>query len=116
MRTDLGRKASPDVRAATPSGWRARGRRLTRQNPLPMVISLPAHAAIAPGHDGRKSAAKQKLGKKGKPDSEEPSKSDAAKDEPAKGEAAKEDAPKSDTAKEEATKPSGESKSQVSQG
>jgi hypothetical protein len=66
----------------------------------------PAHAAIAPGHDGRKSAAKQKLGKKGKPDSEEPSRSDAAKDEPVKGEAAKEDAPKSDTAREEATKPS----------
>lgn len=72
----------------------------------------PAHAAIAPGHDGRKSTARQKLGKKGKPDSEEPSRSDAAKDEPAKGEAAKEDAPKGDTAKEEATKPSDENKSE----
>ena len=52
-------------------------------------------AAIAPGPDGRKSAAKQKLGK-------QPPKADAAKDEPAKGEAAKEDTPKSETAREAA--------------
>ena len=46
---------------------------------------------LAPGPDGRKSAAKQKLTKRGKP--EEPAKADAARDEPAKIEAAKEDAP-----------------------
>ena len=71
----------------------------------------PAQAALTTGPDGRKSAAKQKLGKKGKPGSEEPPKGDAAKEEPAKGEAAKEERrrakpPKSDTAKDEAAKPS----------
>ncbi|QWG20484.1 hypothetical protein KMZ68_11935 [Bradyrhizobium sediminis] len=73
----------------------------------------PAQAALTTGPDGRKSAAKQKLGKKGKSGSEEPPKGDAAKEEPAKGEAAKEDTPKSDTAKDEAAKPSGESKSET---
>lgn len=73
----------------------------------------PAQAALTTGPDGRKSAARQKLGKKGKPGSEEPPKGDAAKEEPAKGEAAKEDTPKSDTAKDEAAKPSAESKSET---
>ncbi|QWG21545.1 hypothetical protein KMZ93_16210 [Bradyrhizobium sediminis] len=73
----------------------------------------PAQATLTTGPDGRKSAAKQKLGKKGKPGSEEPPKSDAAKEEAAKGEAAKEDTPKSDTAKDEAAKPSAESKSET---
>ena len=45
----------------------------------------PQQAAIAPGPDGRKSAAKQKLSKRGK-GSEEPPKGDAAKDEPARSE------------------------------
>ena len=44
-------------------------------------------AAVAP--DDRKSTARQKLGKRGKPASEEPPKVDAAKDEPAKDEPAK---------------------------
>ena len=61
---------------------------------------MPQQAAIAPGPDGRKSAAKQKLSKKGK--GEEPPKTDAAKDEPAKSEAAKEETSKSETAKEAA--------------
>ena len=73
----------------------------------------PAQAAAAPGPDGRKSAAKQRLSKRGKPGSEEPPKVDQAKDEPAKSEAAKEDTPKSETARDEATKPSGESKSET---
>lgn len=78
----------------------------------------PAQAALTTGPDGRKSAAKQKLGKKGKPGSEEPSKGDTAKDEPAKsepakGEAAKEETQKSETAKVEATKPSDEGKSET---
>ena len=75
----------------------------------------PQQAAIAPGPDGRKSAAKQKLGK-------QPPKADAAKDEPAKSEATKEDTPKSETAREasreasreaaqeDAARPSGEGK------
>jgi len=73
------------------------------------------------GPDGRKSAAKQKLSKRGKPD--EPPKADAARDEPAKTEAAKEDTPQSETAKEaqetaketakdDAAKPHGEAPSQ----
>ena len=82
----------------------------------------PQQAAIPPGPDGRKSAAKQKLSKRGKP--EEPPKVDAAKDEPAKSEAAKDDTAKSETAKEplketvreavkdEAAKPPGEANSQ----
>jgi hypothetical protein len=87
----------------------------------------PQQAAIAPGPDGRKSAAKQKLSKRGKP--EEPPKVDAAKDEPAKTEAAKDDTPKSEpaaretareaakeapkeAAKDDAAKPNGEANSQ----
>ncbi len=60
----------------------------------------PQQAAIPPGPDGRKSAAKQKLSKRSKP--EESPKADAAKDEPAKSEAAKEDTAKSESAKETA--------------
>jgi hypothetical protein len=87
----------------------------------------PQQAAIAPDPDGRKSAAKQKLSKRGKP--EEPPKADAAKDEPAKSEATQEDTAKSETGKEAAkeaakettkettkddatTKPDGEANSQ----
>lgn len=77
----------------------------------------PAQAALTEGPDGRKSSAKQKLGKRGKPD--EPPKHDAAKDaardEPAKGEAAKEEAKddaKDDASKDVAPKPSGEGPSQ----
>lgn len=75
---------------------------------------------VAPGPDGRKSAAKQKLSKRGKAGNEEPPKADAAKDEPAKSEAAKEDTPKNEAAKEtqeakeaaqeDAARPSGEGK------
>jgi hypothetical protein len=71
---------------------------------------------------GRKSAAKQKLSKRGKPDAEEPpkaeaakpdaaktdtAKTDAAKDEPSKGEPVKDDTPKNETAKGEDSKPEG---------
>jgi hypothetical protein len=68
------------------------------------------------GPDGRKLSAKQMLGKRGKPGSEEPPKTEAAgKEEPAKSEAIKEDAPKSETAKVEDgkvedSKPSGDAK------
>jgi hypothetical protein len=61
----------------------------------------PAQAALEPGPDGRKLAGKQKLGKRGRPGSEELPKTDAAKEEPAKGEAPQEDKPKGEAAKDE---------------
>jgi hypothetical protein len=67
----------------------------------------PAQAAGERGPDGRKSGSRTKLGKKGKPGSEEPAKTDAAKDESPAGEPAKGDAPKSETAKDEGSKPEG---------
>ncbi len=95
----------------------------------PAVDGLaPAQAPSEHGPDGRKSAAKQKLSKRGKPGGEEPpkteaaktdaAKTDAAKDEPSKGEAVKDDRPKSETAKgedskPEGAKPSGEGKSEA---
>jgi len=94
----------------------------------------PAQAAGEGGPDGRKSAAKQKLSKRGKPGGEELPKAGAASGavEPAKGETAKDDAAKSDTltsdtpkgetaksetakdepGKPEGVKPSGEGKSE----
>jgi hypothetical protein len=80
----------------------------------------PAQAASERGPDGRKSVAKHRLSKRGKPGSEEPpkadtpkndtaktdaAKTDAAKNEPSKGEPAKDDTPKSETAKGEDSKP-----------
>ena len=66
----------------------------------------PAQAAGEGGPDGRKSAAKQKLSKRGKPGGEEPPKAGAAigAAEPAKGETAKDDAAKSDTPKSDTPK------------
>jgi hypothetical protein len=96
----------------------------------------PAQAASERGLEGRRSAAKQR-GKRGKPGSEEPFKTDAAKDaaksdaaksdaaktdavrdEPSKGEPAKEEKPTSETAKDEGhkpegTRPSGDGKSEA---
>ena len=85
MPMDFRRKASLDARAATPSAWHGRGRRPPRDG------QAPAQAASERGPDGRKLSAKQKLSKRGKPESEEPpkaeaAKTDAGKDEPAKGE------------------------------
>lgn len=54
----------------------------------------PQQAAIAPGPDGRKAAAKQKLSKRGKQGEELP------KDESGKSDSAKDDASKSDTPKD----------------
>jgi hypothetical protein len=66
-------------------------------------------AAIDRGPDSRKSAAKQKLGKKGKGGEEPPKtdtgKADTARDEPARGEPANDEASKSDTAKTESGTP-----------
>jgi hypothetical protein len=85
---------------------------------------VPAQAASERGPDGRKSVAKHRLSKRGKPGGEEPpkadapkndtakvdaktdaAKADAAKDEPSKGEPAKDDTPRSETAKGEDSKP-----------
>ena len=67
--------AKPDaeatVTAATPSGWRGRMRRSP-----PRTARLRQRRARP---DGRKLSAKQRLGKRGKPGSEEPPKTDAAK-------------------------------------
>jgi hypothetical protein len=85
----------------------------------------PAQAALETGPDGRKSAAKQKLSKRGRPGVEEPPKADTAKTDTAKTDAAKvepakgdDDKPKSEAAKDEgsqpdATRPSGDGKSEA---
>jgi len=102
------------------AGPARRGRnakRLARQGEAPGAAKpavdgqIPAQAASERGPDGRKSAAKQRLSKRGKPGSEElpktdaaktdAAKTDAAKDEPSKGDAVKEDKPQSETAKYE---------------
>jgi hypothetical protein len=92
----------------------------------PVEGQAPAEASER-GPEGRKSAARRRLGKRGKPGAEEPpkadaaktdaaktdaaktdaAKTDAAKDEPSKGEPAKEDKPTSETAKGEGSKPEG---------
>ena len=71
----------------------------------------PAQAALEQGPDGRKAGSKQRLGKRGRPGSEEAPKADAARDEPAKGEPATDEAAKSETAKGNG-KPAGEAKSE----
>jgi hypothetical protein len=73
----------------------------------------PAQAALEHGPDGRKTAGKQKLSKRGRPGAEEPPKADAGREEPAKGEAPQEDKPKGETAKEEGSKPPSEAKSEA---
>ncbi|MDO8400834.1 MAG: hypothetical protein Q7T45_23755 [Bradyrhizobium sp.] len=105
-----------DAKPAAPEQLDRNGRPI-RPAPAPEAArpdGEPQQAAIAPGPDGRKSAAKQKLSKRGKP--EEPPKVDAAKDEPAKSEAVKDDTAKSEPAKEAvkdaAAKPPGEANSQ----
>ncbi len=114
--------AKPDAEGNTPQGRNAK--RMARPGEAPAADGqTPAQAALERGPDGRK----QKLGKRGKPASEEPetgktdaAKTEGAKEEPAKGEAATDDKSnedkKGETAKDEGgkpegTKPSGEGKS-----
>ena len=109
--------AKPDTDAVAPQGDLGRhgrnAKRLARPGEAPDATKpaadgqAPAQAALERGPDGRKSAAKQRLSKRGRPGAEEPPKSDAAKDEPPAGEAAKDDKPKSETAKDEGSKPQG---------
>jgi hypothetical protein len=140
--------ARPDADGLSPQAEPGRhgrsARRLARPGEAPDAANpavegeVPGQAASERGPDGRKSAAKHRLSKRGKPGSEEPpkaeaaktdaAKTDAAKDEPSKGEPAKEDTPKRETArgedrkpegtkpegtKPESTKPSGEGKSEA---
>jgi len=125
--------AKPDADGLPPQAELGRqgrnAKRLARPGEVPDTArpavdgQAPAQTASERGPDGRKSAAKQKLSKRGKPGGEEPPKTDAAKtdtakDEPSKGEAAKDDTPKSETAKGEDNKPeranpSGEGKSEA---
>jgi hypothetical protein len=125
--------AKPDADGLPPQAELGRqgrnAKRLARPGEVPDTArpavdgQAPAQTASERGPDGRKSAAKQKLSKRGKPGGEEPPKTDAgktdtAKDEPSKGEAVKDDTPKSETAKGEDNKPeranpSGEGKSEA---
>jgi hypothetical protein len=93
-------------------------KRLARPGEAPDAVKpavdshAPAHTASERGPDGRKSTAKQRLSKRGKPGSEELPKSEAAKPdtgtyEPSKSEPVKDYAPKSDTAGDEGSKPEG---------
>ena len=110
---------------AEPGRQGRNARRLARPGEAPDAAKpvtegqVPAQAASERGPDGRKSVAKHRLSKRGKPGGEEPpkadapkndtakvdAKTDAAKDEPSKGEPAKDDTPKSETAKGEDSKP-----------
>src|SRR5882757_4041441 len=83
-------------------------RRLARPSEAPDAAKpvvegrAPAHAASERGPDGHKSAAKQRLSKRGKPGGEElpkndTGKADAARDEPPKREPVQEDRPQNDT-------------------
>jgi hypothetical protein len=134
--------ARPDDEGLSPQAEPERhgrgARRLARPGEIPDAANpavegeVPGQTASERGPDGRKSVAKHRLSKRGKPGSEEPpkaeaaktdAKTDAAKDEPSKGEPAKDDTPKSETAKGEdskpegtkpgSTKPSGEGKSEA---
>jgi hypothetical protein len=97
--------AKPDADGIAPQGHN--GKRLARPAEGPEAAKPVAEGERGP--DGRKG--KLRLGKRGKPDSEEPPKTDAAKGEPSTGEPAKDDKPnsepKSDTAKDEGNKPEG---------
>jgi hypothetical protein len=100
--------ARPDADGIAPPaepGARQGRRRMPREVPeaaRPAVEGqAPAQAAGEGGPDGRKSTAKQKLSKRGRPGGEEPPKAGAANGvvEPAKGEPAKDDTAKGDTPK-----------------
>jgi hypothetical protein len=142
------RTAEPDGEELPPQAEPARrgrnAKRLARPAEAPDATrpaaegQAPVQAASERGPDGRKSGAKQRLSKRGKPGSEElpkidaarsdaaktdaaksdaaktdAAKTDSARDEPAKGEPAREDKPQSDTAKYEGDKLPGESKSEA---
>jgi hypothetical protein len=104
--------AKPDADGLPPQGETGRhgrnAKRLARPGEAPDGAKPgaegqpPVQAEGEP--DGRRS--RLKLGKRGKPGSEEPPKTDAAKQEP--GEPIKDDKPKSETARDEGSKPEGD--------
>jgi len=105
--------SSPDSEGVTPQGEGARpgrdGRRLARPGQMPDAArpvdgQAPEHAAT-----DSKMGAKQKLGRRGKPGTEEPPKPDEA----AKEEAAKRETAKVEVEKPEAAKPAGEAVPEV---
>jgi hypothetical protein len=122
--------AKPDTDGLSPQaepGHKGRNaKRLARPGEAPEVAKpvdgeAPAQAATERGPDSRKSAAKQRLSKRGKPGTEELPRTDAVKDEPAKGETPKQDKPASETDKDAGGKPeggmpSGEAKSEAVRG
>ena len=108
--------ARPDAepqQAAKPDETGRNAKRLARpgESPDPAKPAAdgqaPAQAALEQGPDGRKAGSRQKLGKRGRPGTEEAPKTDTVKDEPAT-----DDTAKSDSAKGESGKPAGESKSE----
>jgi hypothetical protein len=123
------RAAKPDAVGLSPQAEPGRqgrnARRLARPGEAPdaakPAVDGQAQTASERGPDGRKSAAKQKLSKRGKPGEEPPKieaaktdaaktdapKPDAGKDEASKGAAVKDDTPMSETAKGEGSKPEG---------
>jgi hypothetical protein len=100
--------AKPDAEQGEPGRHGRNAKRLARPGEAPEGAKPgaegqpPAQAAGENELDQRKS--RLKLGRRGKPGSEEPPKTDAAKQEP--GEPIKDDKPKSETAKDEGNKPS----------
>jgi hypothetical protein len=104
--------AKPDADGIGPQGEPGarqgrNGKRLARPGETPDAAKPLAEGEHGP--DGRKG--KLRLGKRGKPGSEEPPKTDAAKSEPSTAEPAKDEKPKSepksDTVKDEGNKPDG---------
>ncbi len=93
---------------AEPGRQGRNARRLARPGEAPDAARpdglAPAQTASERGPDGRRSAAKQKLSKRGKPDAEEPPKAEATKPDAAKPDATKSDAAKSDAAKSDAAR------------
>ena len=110
--------AKPDADGLSAQGEPGRqggnAKRLARPGEAPAAdAQAPAQAANERGPDGRKLSAKQKLSKRGKPEGEEPPKTEAAKTEAGKeGGAVKEDTAKVEDSKPENSKPSGEGKSE----
>jgi hypothetical protein len=104
-RPDDGEELPPQ---AEPRRQGRNAKRLARPSEAPDAAKpavegrAPAHATSERGPEGRKSAAKQRLSKRGKPGGEELSKTDtgkadAARDEPPKREPVQEDRPQNDT-------------------
>jgi hypothetical protein len=115
--------ARPDADGLAPQADAARQGRNAKRLARPGEPSDPAKPAVVEGQapaqatgeapDGRKSAAKQQLGKKGRPGSEPPPKTDAAKGEPSGGGPVGSETAKGEASKPEGAPPSGEATSEA---